>query len=473
MTEKDCVTGRKSMKEIPCEESSRTKMDKAWEQQKLRRIMLTLIAALVLSLPAMAQDAAPRIDTGDTAWVLISAGLVMLMTPALGFFYGGMVRKKNALSIITQCIVILALISVQWVIIGYSLSFGSTIGGFIGRLDWVGLKGVGMAPDPNYSSTVPALAFMIFQAMFAVITPGLIVGSFADRMKFSSFIVFILLWATFIYDPIAHWVWGVGGWIRTLGALDFAGGTVVHLSAGISALVAALIIGRRLELNSGSEIKPHDITMTILGAALLWFGWFGFNAGSALGANGLAAQAFVVTNTAAAAAALSWMLVSWLHLKKPSSLGIATGAVCGLVAITPASGFVSVSASIVIGLLAGAVCYSAVALLKTYTKIDDALDVLGCHGIGGILGALLTGVFAQKAINPAGADGLLAGNPSLLVTQAIAVAVTIAYAAIGTAVLLKVIDVVIGLRVRKEEEIIGLDLSQHGEEAYPDMEIPS
>lgn len=414
------------------------------------------------------------IDTGDTTWVLISAALVMVMTPALGFFYGGMVRRKNVLSIITQSFIIVALISVQWVLIGYTLSFGPDFGGhgLIGSLEWVGLKGVGGQPDANYSATIPALAFVIFQAMFAVITPALITGSFADRMKFSAFIAFVLLWATFIYDPVAHWVWGVGGWIRNLGALDFAGGTVVHITAGMSALAAALVIGKRVELNSGTDMRPHDITMIILGASLLWFGWFGFNAGSALGANGLAAQAFVVTNTAAAAAALSWMAVSWVHNKKPSTMGIVTGAVCGLVAITPASGFVSVMASIAIGGLAGIICYMAVVVMKTRTKIDDALDVLACHGVGGITGALLTGIFADKLINGAGADGLLAGDPSLLVVQLVAVLATMLYAFIGTVLILKVIDLTLGLRVRKEEEVIGLDLTQHGEEAYTDMEIP-
>ena len=396
------------------------------------------------------------------------------MTPALGFFYGGIVRRKNVLSIITQSFIIVALISVQWVLIGYTLSFGPDFGGhgLIGSLEWVGLKGVGGQPDANYSATIPALAFVIFQAMFAVITPALITGSFADRMKFSAFIAFVLLWATFIYDPVAHWVWGVGGWIRNLGALDFAGGTVVHITAGMSALAAALVIGKRVELNSGTDMRPHDITMIILGASLLWFGWFGFNAGSALGANGLAAQAFVVTNTAAAAAALSWMAVSWVHNKKPSTMGIVTGAVCGLVAITPASGFVSVMASIAIGGLAGIICYMAVVVMKTRTKIDDALDVLACHGVGGITGALLTGIFADKLINGAGADGLLAGDPSLLVVQLVAVLATMLYAFIGTVLILKVIDLTLGLRVRKEEEVIGLDLTQHGEEAYPDMEIP-
>jgi len=448
------------------------RLDDMWAEDRMRRATFALIVMTALITATNAEETKPQIDAGDTAWVLISAALVMLMTPALGFFYGGMVRKKNALSIITQCIVILALISVQWTLIGYTLSFGPTMGGVIGRLDWIGLRGVGMNPDPDYSPTVPALAFMIFQAMFAVITPALIVGSFADRMKFSSFIAFILLWATLVYDPIAHWVWGAGGWLRSLGALDFAGGTVVHLSAGISAVVAALIIGRRHEFSNGGDIKPHDITMTILGAALLWFGWFGFNAGSALGANGLAAQAFVVTNMAGASAAISWMTVSWLHMKKPSSLGIATGAVCGLATITPASGFVSVQASLVIGLLAGAVCYIVVYILKSFTRMDDALDVFGCHGVGGILGTLLTGVFAQKAINAGGADGLLAGNPHLVVIQLIAVAAVMAYAAAGTAVILKALDVAVGLRVRREEEIVGLDLSQHGEEAYPDLEIP-
>lgn len=404
------------------------------------------------------------IDTGDTAWVLTSAALVLLMVPAVGFFYGGMVRKKNVVSIITQSFIIIALVSIQWVLVGYSLSFGPDIGGFIGGLDWFGLSSVGMTPNPDYGSTIPHLAFMIFQAMFAIITPALIIGAFADRMKFSTFLAFILLWTTIVYDPIAHWVWG-GGWLSELGTLDFAGGTVVHISAGISALAAALVIGRRIELNnSGSHMPPHDIPMTILGASLLWFGWFGFNAGSALGANGLAAHAFVATNTAAAAAALSWMLVSWMHNGKPSGLGIATGAVCGLVAITPAAGFVSPLAAIAIGATAGAICYLMIVLIKNKTRIDDALDVLACHGIGGIVGAVLTGVFAQTMINSAGANGLLAGNPSLVVTQVIGVLATVIYAFIATVVILKVLDAVMGLRVMREEEIIGLDLTQHGED---------
>ena len=445
---------------------------KTWKQGTGRKLIAYSVLASLGAARATAQNSL-KIDSGDTAWVLLSAALVMLMTPALGFFYGGMVRKKNTLSIITQCFVVLALISVQWVILGYTLSFGPDKGGMIGGLAYMGLRGVGMEPDPAYSATVPALAFRAFQMMFAVITPALIVGSFADRMKFPSFLLFILLWSTLVYDPVAHWVWGVGGWLREMGALDFAGGTVVHITAGVSALVAAVTIGRRVELRNGNVLKPHDITMTILGAALLWFGWFGFNAGSALGSGGLAAQAFVVTNTAAAAAALSWMAVSWAHTKKPSSLGIATGAVCGLVAITPASGFVSVSSSLVIGVLAGAVCYLAVAILKSRSKIDDALDVMGCHGVGGMLGALLTGVFAMKAVNPAGADGLFAGNAAQMFPQVMAVAAVAAYAAVGTAVIMKTLEWTVGLRVRREEEVVGLDLTQHGEEAYPDMEIPS
>ncbi|MFH0861054.1 MAG: ammonium transporter [Candidatus Altiarchaeota archaeon] len=431
-------------------------------------VTLLMVTLILLATSASAEE----IDSGDTAWVLISAALVLVMTPAVGFFYGGMVRGKNVLAIITQSFIIIALVSIQWILIGYSLSFGPDVGGLIGDLSMAGLNGVGMLPSPDYGPTVPHLVFMIFQAMFAIITPALIIGAFADRMKFSSFLIFVLLWTTLVYDPIAHWVWG-GGWLGTLGALDFAGGTVVHISAGISALAAALIIGPRIGLNSGSEIRPHNITMTVLGAALLWFGWFGFNAGSALAADGLAAQAFVVTNTAAAAAAISWMIVSWIHVKKPSTLGIATGAVCGLVAITPASGFVSPLAAIVIGAAAGAVCYTFIVFMKTRTRIDDALDVMACHGAGGIMGALLTGVFAQSVINPNGADGLLAGNASLLIAQAIGVLATVVYALTVTVVILKVIDYSIGLRVRREEEILGLDLTQHGEEAYPDMDIPA
>ncbi len=405
-----------------------------------------------------------NINPADTAWVLLSAGLVMLMTPAVGFFYGGLVRKKNVLSVIMQSIFILALISVQWVLWGYSLAFGPDRGGVIGGLEWLGLGGVGLDPNPEYAPTIPHQAFMIFQAMFAVITPALITGAFAERKRFKAFVLFTLLWATFVYDPLAHWVWGTGGWLKTLGALDFAGGTVVHISSGVSALVAALVLGPRLGLGEES-LEPHDATMAVLGAVLLWFGWFGFNAGSALAANGLAVSAFVVTNTAAAMAALTWMTVSWAHKGRPSVLGAAAGAVAGLVAITPASGFVTVQAAILIGLGAGIICYFATQL-RGKLRVDDALDVWGVHGVGGTWGALATGLFATLAVNELGANGLVYGDPSLLWKQAIAVAVTWVYSGAVTWLLLKVVDITVGLRVAEREEVLGLDASQHGEVAY-------
>src|SRR5256886_1233425 len=402
-----------------------------------------------------------NIDTGDTAWLLISAALVMLMTPALGFFYGGLVGKKNVLSTLTHSFFILCLISVQWVLWGYSLSFSPDTGaGLIGGLGWGALQGGGPGPNPPYAATVPPQAVMAFQMMFAVITPALITGAFAERVSFKAYVIFALLWSTLVYDPIAHWVWGTGGWLRALGALDFAGGTVVHISSGVSALVAAILIGRRLKTS-----EPHDATMTILGAALLWFGWFGFNAGSALTAGGLATSAFVVTNTAAATAGLTWLTVSWIHPGPPSVLGMAAGAVAGLVAITPASGFVDVSGSIIIGLGAGILCYVALQL-RPRLKVDDALDVWAVHGIGGTWGAIATGLFATVAINTAGADGLFFGNPRQLVTQLIAVGATWLYAAVATLVIVKAIDLTIGMRVREHEESLGLDVSQHGEIAY-------
>jgi ammonium transporter, Amt family len=402
------------------------------------------------------------ISAGDTAWLLLSAALVMLMTPALGFFYGGLVRRKNVLATIMHSFFILCLISVQWVLWGYTLAFGPDVAGLIGNLSWAALKGVGQEPAP-LAATVPHQAFMVFQMMFAVITPALITGAFAERKRFKAFVVFTLLWATFVYDPVAHWVWG-GGWLGQLGALDFAGGTVVHITSGVSALVAALVLGRRK--GYGAEpIEPHDATMTVLGASLLWFGWFGFNAGSAISAGGLAANAFVVTNTAAAMAALTWMTVSWLHKGAPSVLGAAAGAVAGLVAITPASGYVDVSASILIGLGAGVFCYTAIQVTKRF-RVDDALDVFGVHGVGGTWGALATGVFATVAINSAAKDGLVAGNPQQLAVQAIAVVASIAYSAVMTFVILKVINLFVALRVGEHEEVLGLDASQHRESAY-------
>ena len=403
-------------------------------------------------------------NSGDTTFVIISAALVMLMTPGLALFYGGMVRNKNVLGTIMQSFIILGVISIEWVLWGYSMSFGPDHGHIIGGLEWFGLKGVGMEPSASYGTTVPHLAFMIFQCMFAVITPALITGAFAERMKFSAFLIFTLLWATLVYNPICHWVWGVGGWMLKLGALDFAGGTVVHISSGISALAAAIIIGKRKGFGNIPYI-PHNVPMTITGAAILWFGWFGFNAGSALAANGLAANAFVVTHVASAAAALTWILMEKIHRGKPTTLGAASGAVAGLVAITPGSGFVGPVSAIIIGGLAGGICYGGI-MLKSRLGYDDSLDVVGVHCVGGTWGALATGLFASKAINPAGFDGLFFGNPGQLWIQFIAVAVTMVFAFIMTVIILKLIDLVIGLRVTEEEEEKGMDISLHNETGY-------
>jgi Amt family ammonium transporter len=406
------------------------------------------------------------INFGDTAWVLISTALVMIMTaPGLAFFYGGLVRRKNVLSTMMQSFFLLCMISIQWILFGYSLAFGPDLGHFSGNLFWFGLKNVGMLPNPDYAGTIPHQLFMIFQMMFAVITPALITGAFAERIKFSTFAVFTLLWATFVYDPICHWVWGAGGWLKNGGVLDFAGGTVVHLSSGISALVCALVIGKRKGYPD-NPIPPHNMTYTLLGACLLWFGWFGFNAGSALAANELAVSAFVATNTAAASAALTWMIIECLIHGKPTVLGGATGAVAGLVAVTPASGFVSPISSIAIGMLAGLCCYIAVTGVKQWFGYDDSLDAFGVHGVGGTVGALSTGLFAQKIINAAGNNGLFFGNPVQLITQATGVIATIVYAGTVTFILLKLLDAVMGLRVNDEEEVIGLDSTQHKESAY-------
>jgi ammonium transporter, Amt family len=415
--------------------------------------------------PGPAPAAAPKIDTGDTAWVLMSTALVLLMTaPGLALFYGGMVRQKNALGTLMQSFIVLALISIQWVLWGYSLAFGPDKGGIIGGLEWMGLRGVGQTPNPDYAATIPHQAFMLFQMMFAVITPALITGAFAERKKFSTFIVFILAWATLVYDPLAHWVWGTGGWLRNLGALDFAGGTVVHISSGVSALAAALVIGKRRGYGQ-QAMPPHNLPMTVMGASLLWFGWFGFNAGSALGANGLAASAFTTTNTAAAAAALGWMLTEWSSRGKPTVLGAASGAVAGLVAVTPAAGYVTPLASILIGAIAGVLCYSA-CNLKSKLGYDDSLDVVGVHGVGGTWGALATGLFATKLVNDAGGDGLFYGNPKQIWVQLLAVLVTWILGFVMTTVILKVLDAIMGLRVNEQDELAGLDLSQHSETAY-------
>jgi Amt family ammonium transporter len=439
--------------------------------KKLFTIMSTSILMMLLSVAtvfAEGADAAAevaKIDTGDTTFVLLSAALVLIMTPGLALFYGGMVRTKNVLSTLMQSFFIIGLISVQWVLWGYTLSFGPDINHFIGSLAWFGLNDVGQTANADYAATIPHLAFMIFQAMFAVITPALITGSFAERMRFPAFAIFVLLWATFVYDPLAHWVWGVGGWMRDLGILDFAGGTVVHISSGISGLVVALFIGKRK--GYGTEIMlPHHLPMTLIGASLLWFGWFGFNAGSALSANGLAASAFVVTHIAAAAATVSWVLIEWISQGKPTILGAASGCVAGLVAITPAAGFVSVIPAIIIGLAGGVICFLAVSQLKARLGYDDALDAFGVHGIGGTWGAIATGLFASTAVNPAGADGFFFGNPSLVVTQLIGVATTWAFAAVMTLVLLKIISVFMKIRSDESHEDIGLDISEHGERGY-------
>jgi Amt family ammonium transporter len=406
----------------------------------------------------------PKIDTGDTAWMLTSAALVLFMTiPGLFLFYGGLVRSKNVLGMLMQNFIMVAIVTIQWIVIGYTLAFANG-SSFLGGLQWAGLSGVGAVPNGDYAATIPHQTFMFYQLMFAIITPALMTGAFAERMKFSTFLVFSLLWSTLIYDPLAHWVWGVGGFLRNMGALDFAGGTVVHISAGISALVAVLIMGKRAGFGR-EPMAPHNLPFAVIGAAMLWVGWFGFNAGSALGANGLASSAFMATHTAASLAALGWMIAEWIRTGKPTMLGAASGAVAGLVAITPASGFVTPLAAVVIGFAAGVVCYSA-CMLKSKFGYDDSLDVVGVHGVGGILGAILTGVFASKAVNPAGNDGLLYGNPSLVVTQLVAVGATIAFAAAGSAVILLVLKAVMGLRVSENEERQSLDLSQHSESAY-------
>jgi len=406
----------------------------------------------------------PAINSGDTAWVLVSAALVMLMTPALAFFYGGLVRRKNMLSVLMQCLMILCLISLQWVVFGYSLSFGPG-NSLIGGLNWAFLKGVGMTPNADYAATIPHQAFMIFQMMFAVITPALIIGAFAERMKFSALCVFTLLWATFVYDPVAHWLWGVGGFLRQWGVLDFAGGAVVHINAGMTALAASLVLGRRQGYPDGIS-PPHNLPFAVLGAGLLWFGWFGFNAGSALGCGSLATGAFVATHIAGATAGVVWALLDWTKHKKPTTLGMITGMIAGLAAVTPASGFVTPMGAICIGIGAGIIPWFAVTYVKALLGYDDSLDAFGVHGVGGIWGVIATGIFASKAVSPAGADGLLYGNPGLLWIQLKAAIITMAYSFVVGFVLLKVVDAFVKVRVGEHEERVGLDLTMHREAAY-------
>ena len=403
------------------------------------------------------------INAGDTAWVLIASALVLMMTPALGFFYGGMVRKKNILSTLNLSFVMVALISIQWILYGYSLAFGADHGGLIGGLGFVGFAGVGASPNPAYGPTIPHAAFALFQMMFAIITPALITGAFVERVRFKSFLIFALIWATLVYDPVAHWVWGLGGIFRNLGVLDFAGGTVVHITAGYSALAFAIVIGARKGFGNRT-FEPHNIPYSVLGASLLWVGWFGFNGGSALGANGIAVNAILTTNTAAASAGLVWMLLSWLD-NKPSVLGIITGAVVGLVAITPAAGYVTPLSAIAIGAIAAPISYYAIKFRQS-RNLDESLDVWACHGIGGTWGALATGLFASKLVNPAGANGLFYGNPGQFFLQLLAVVAAIGFAFGMTFIISKLLSRIMGLRVSENEEEVGLDISEHGEQAY-------
>ncbi|NIS73891.1 MAG: ammonium transporter [Deltaproteobacteria bacterium] len=429
----------------------------------MKRVALS-IAWIGILMPniAVAKEGA-MIDGGDTTFIVISSALVLLMTPGLAMFYGGMVRSKNVLSTMMHSFILMGVATIVWILIGYSIAFGPDLLGVVGSLKHIGLKGVGVEPDPNYAGTIPALAFMVFQMMFAIITPALISGAVAERIKFSSFLVFIVLWLIIVYCPLAHWVWG-GGWIGEMGALDFAGGTVVHISSGVSALAAAIVLGKRRGFKT-EIIAPHNLPITLLGTGLLWFGWFGFNAGSALEIGGLATNAFVTTHIAAACGALAWPLYEWIIRGKPTALGAASGAVAGLVGITPAAGFVSPVASIIIGVGAGILCYHGVNV-KMKLKYDDSLDVVGIHGVGGSWGAIATGIFASTAVNPGGADGLLLGNGKLLLIQIISVAATVAFAFTVSFILLKLIDAVMGLRVDEEEEVNGLDLSLHGERGY-------
>lgn len=428
----------------------------------MKKTILFLITFMLIPLSAHAQ--ADSISAADTGFLLISSALVMFMTIGLAMFYGGMVRRKNVLGTIMQSFAAIAVISLQWVLFGYSLAFGPDLGGLIGNLDWAFLRGVGLDPNPDYAATVPHLAFMIYQAMFAVITPALISGAVAERMKFSTYIIFTLLWSTLVYDPVAHWIWGKGGWLKELGALDFAGGAVVHITSGISALVAAVMVGRRRGYMH-EAIMPHNLPVTVLGAGMLWFGWFGFNAGSALSSGALSVMAFVVTHISAVAAATIWFLIEWMHRGRPTVFGIATGAVAGLATITPASGFVGPMPAMLIGLAAGSVCYLALNF-KARLGYDDSLDAFGVHGVGGIIGIFATGLFASKIINPAGADGLFSGSYHLLLVQMLVILITSVYSFLMSYIILKALDLTIGIRVEDESEMMGLDISQHGESGY-------
>ncbi|MCC2661076.1 MAG: amt2 [Arthrobacter sp.] len=443
------------------------------DRSALRRGTLVGLLLSMLPVAAWAQDAATaaapaaeawKPDTGDTTWLLVSSALVLLMTPGLALFYGGMARRKNVLGTFMQSFIAMGIISVLWAVIGYTLAFGKG-GDFVGGMEFLFMKGVGIDTPAPLAGTVPHQLFMAFQLMFAIITPALISGAFAERMKFKAYLVFIALWSLVVYSPLAHWVWSPDGWLFKLGALDFAGGTVVHISSGITALVACVMIGKRKNYPN-EEMRPHNLTMTLLGTGLLWFGWYGFNGGSAVAAGGLAVAAFVNTHMAAAAAMMAWVLVEWAHRGKPTALGAASGAVAGLVGITPGAGFVEVMPSLAIGAITSVICYFAVVSLKPKLGYDDSLDTFGVHGIGGTVGAILTGVFCTTSVNAAGKQGLLYGNPSQVVTQLIGVAATWAFAALVGGILLFIVDKTIGLRVKSTDEEAGLDVSEHGEEGY-------
>lgn len=438
-------------------------------------IVILVCASAAIGSVAMAQEpsALPaastpsvflKVDSGDTAWVLTSSALVLAMLmPGLALFYGGLVRTKNVLATIMQSVMILSVVSLLWILFGYSLAFGPDKGGVIGGLDWVGLSGVGSEPHPVYGPTIPHQAFMLFQLMFAAIAPALITGAFAERKRFTSVVLFAAIWSLVVYVPLAHWIWG-GGWLAKLGALDFAGGAVIHISSGASALVCAIVLGKRRGYGT-DYMAPHNLPMTLLGAGFLWFGWFGFNGGSALGANGIAVSAILATHAAAAMGAIAWCGVEWAHRGKPTVLGVASGAVSGLATVTPAAGYISPLFAIAIGAVAGMACYAAI-VWKGRFGYDDSLDVVGIHGVGGVIGILATGLCASKAVNPGGADGLLFGNPGLFGVQVLVVAVTTIFSMIGTFIILKLVDSMTGLRVSSEEEATGLDLSQHNERAY-------
>ena len=434
-----------------------------------KTIVVGVAGALILlaeswGTQVWAQNTPLKVDTGDTAWVLVSSAFVLAMLmPGLALFYGGLVRTKNVLGTIMQSVMILSVVSLLWILFGYSLAFGPDKGGVIGGLEWVGLSGVGSEPHPVYGPTIPHQAFMLFQLMFAAIAPALITGAFAERKRFTAVVLFAALWSVFVYVPLAHWIWG-GGWLAKLGALDFAGGAVIHISSGAAALVCAIVLGKRRGYGT-DYMAPHNLPMTLLGTGFLWFGWFGFNGGSALGANGIAVSAIIATHAAAAMGAIAWCGAEWAHRGKPTVLGVASGAVAGLATVTPAAGYISAMSAIAIGLVAGMTCYAAI-VWKGRFGYDDSLDVVGIHGVGGVIGILATGLFASKVVNPGGADGLFFGNPGLFGIQLLVVAVTTIFSIIGTFVILKLVDSMTGLRVSSEEEATGLDLSQHNERAY-------